>query len=73
MDLDQVRPFHFAQVGPAAPLINSQERFKSVQGAAVDVQVVWQQLADGRPPAGFVDGLGAAGPEEEIIGQTACV
>jgi hypothetical protein len=39
----------------------------------MDVKRSRQQLADGRPPAGFVDGLGAPGPEEEIIGQTAGV
>jgi hypothetical protein len=39
----------------------------------VDVKRGRQQLADGRPPEGFVDGLGAPGPEEEIIGQTACL
>ena len=37
------------------------------------VESVRQQLANGRPPAGFVDGLGAAGAEEEIIGQAARV
>jgi hypothetical protein len=39
----------------------------------MDVERGRQQLADSRPPAGFVDGLGAAGPDEEIIGQTAGV
>jgi hypothetical protein len=36
----------------------------------MDVERGRQQLADGRPPAGFVDGFSASGPEEEIIGQT---
>ncbi len=39
----------------------------------MDVERGRQQLADGRPPAGFVDGLGTPGPEEEIIGQPARV
>jgi hypothetical protein len=39
----------------------------------MDVERGRQQLADGRPPAAFVDGLGVPGPEEEIIGQTAGV
>jgi hypothetical protein len=35
MDLDQVRSFDFAQVGSATALVNSQERFERLQGAAV--------------------------------------
>jgi hypothetical protein len=39
----------------------------------MDVERLRQQLADGRPTAGVVDGLGAPGPEVKIIGQTAGV
>ena len=35
----------------------------------MDVKRGRQQFTDCRPPAGFIDGLGAAGPEGEIIGQ----
>jgi hypothetical protein len=38
--LDQVRSFHFAKICPTAALVNSQERFKGVQSAAVHVEVV---------------------------------
>ena len=37
MDLDQSRSFDLAQKGPTAPLIHSQQRFESVQGALVVV------------------------------------
>ena len=73
VQLDQVGPVDFAEVGSGASLIDAQERIKRVERRAMDVQRGWQQLADGRSPAGFVDGLGTPGPEEEIIGQTACV
>jgi hypothetical protein len=39
----------------------------------MDAKSVRQQFANGRSPAGLVDGLGATGPEKEIIGQTAGV
>ena len=73
VQLDQVGPVESAQVSPGTSLVNSQERIECLERGAVDVQSGRQQLADGRPAAGFVDGLGAPGPEEEIIGQTACV
>jgi hypothetical protein len=40
VDLDQVRSLNFAQIGPTAAFVNSQERFESVQGPAVDEEVV---------------------------------
>ena len=71
VQLDQVGPFERAQVSPGAALID-QQRVECLERCAMDVKCRRQQLADGRPPAGFVDGL-ASRPEEEIIGQTACV
>jgi hypothetical protein len=73
VQLDQVGPVERAQVSPGTSLIGSQERVECLERGAVDVQSGRQQLADGRLPAGFVDGLGAPGLEEEIIGQRACV
>ena len=73
MQLDQVGPVESAEVGSGASLVDAQERIERLERSAMDVQSVRQQFADGRPPAGFVDGLGAAGPEEEIIGQAASV
>jgi hypothetical protein len=40
MDLDDVGSFHFAEVGSTALLVNSQKRFKCIQGATVDIEVV---------------------------------
>jgi hypothetical protein len=37
----------------------------------MDVESGWQQFANYRPPAGYVDGLGTSGPKEQIIGQAA--
>jgi hypothetical protein len=37
MDLDDVRPFHLAEVGAAAPFVDAQQRLKRVERAAVDV------------------------------------
>jgi hypothetical protein len=51
----------------------SPRSLECIERGTVDIERGRQQLADGRPPAGVVDGLGALGPEEEIIGQTACV
>jgi hypothetical protein len=65
MNLDEVRPFDFAKDGPAAALVDAQEWLQSIQGAAVDVQVVWQQLADPGALAGLVDGGRVAGLEQQ--------
>jgi hypothetical protein len=73
VQLDQVGPVERTEVGSGTSLVNSQERVERLERRAMDVERGRQQFADGRPPAGFVDGLGAPGPEEEIIGQTACV
>jgi hypothetical protein len=73
VQLDQVGPVERSQVSPGTSLVNSQERVERLERRAMDVERGRQQLADGRPPAGFVDGLGAPGPEKEIIGQTAGV
>ena len=73
VQLDQVGPVDLAQVGPGASLVDAEQRVERLERGAMDVEGVRQQLADGRPPAGFVDGLGVAGPEEQIIGQAAGV
>jgi hypothetical protein len=73
VQLDQVGSVERSQISPGATLVNAQERVECIERGAVDIECGRQQLADGRPPAGVVDGLGAPGPEEEIIGQTACV
>jgi hypothetical protein len=71
VDLDDVGPLDLAPEGPAAALVHPQERLQLVQGAAVDVEIVGQQLADGRALAGLVDGLGVAGLVEEFVGLAA--
>jgi hypothetical protein len=73
VQLDQVGPVERAQVRSGTSLVNSQERVECLERGLMDVERGRQQLADGRPTAGFIDGLGAPGPEEKIIGQTACV
>ena len=55
VNLDDVSPFHLAEVGAAAALVDAQDRLQRVEGAAVDVQVIGQQLANARAPAGLVD------------------
>jgi hypothetical protein len=71
VQLDQVGAVERSQVGSDASLVDAQERVECLERGAVDVKRSRRQLADVRPPAGFADGLGAPGPEEEIIGQTA--
>jgi hypothetical protein len=56
-------------LGAGAPLVDAQQWFEGLERGAVDVERVRQQLADGRPPAGFVEGLRVSGPEEQIIGH----
>ena len=73
VQLDQVGTVECSQVSPGAALIDAQKRVECLERRAMDVERGRQQLADRRPQAGFVDGLGATSPEEEIIGQTACV
>jgi hypothetical protein len=70
VQLDQGGPVERAEVSSGASLVNAQKRIECLERRAMDVERGRQQLGDGRPPAGFVDGLGAPGPEEEIIGQT---
>jgi hypothetical protein len=73
VQLDQVGPVESPQIGSCTSLIDSRERVECLERGAMDVECSRQQRADGRPPARFIDGLGAPGPEEKIIGQTACV
>ena len=54
VQLDDVRPLDLAEVGPAAALVDAQERLQRLQGAAVDVKVVRQELAHGGAGAGLV-------------------
>jgi hypothetical protein len=71
VQLDQVGPIDFSQVCTGASLVNAQKRIERIERGPMDVESARQQFADGRSAAGFVDGLGAAGPEEDVIGQAA--
>ena len=71
MNLDDVGPFHVAEVGPAAALIDTQERFESVQGAAMDVEVVRQVFAHGGTLTSFINGGRVPGLEEQVVGSLA--
>ncbi len=71
--LDQVGTVEYAEVCPRAALVDAQQRVECLERGAMDIKRGRQQLANGRSSAGFVDGLGTPGPEEEIIGQTASV
>ena len=70
VQLDQVGSVENAEIRPGAALVDAQEVVECLERGAVDVERGRQQLAHGRPPAGFVDRFGVSGPEEEIIGQT---
>jgi hypothetical protein len=37
----------------------------------MDVEGIGQELADGGAAAGVVDGLGVAGPEQQVVGPAA--
>jgi hypothetical protein len=54
-------------------LVNAQQRLQLFHGALVHVQVVRQQLADGRAAAGLVDGARIARPEQQVVGLPACL
>jgi len=71
MDLDDVGALHVAEVGPAAALVNTQERFEGVQGTSMDVEVVRQELAHGRALARLIDGGRVSGLEEQGVGSLA--
>jgi hypothetical protein len=55
VDLDDVGSFDLAQVSPAAPLVDTKKRLKVVQGAAVDVQVVGEDLIPDLAPSSKQD------------------
>jgi hypothetical protein len=71
VELDQVGALDLAEVGPGAALVDAKERVEGLQGRAVDVEGIRQELADGTTPAGVVDGVGVAGPEEQLVGPAA--
>jgi hypothetical protein len=73
VQFDRVCPVESSEVGSGASLVDAQQRVERRERSAMDVESVRQQFADGRTPAGFVDGLGAAGPEKKIVGQAASV
>ncbi len=66
VQLDDVGPFDLAEVGAAAALVDAQQRVEAVEGGAVDVEVVGQELADGGAAAGVV------GPEARKKGPCRC-
>jgi hypothetical protein len=68
MDLDDVRPLDLAQKGPATPFVDAQDQ--GIERRAVDIQVVGQQLADGRAPARRVPGREQEGVR---LGASLCV
>jgi hypothetical protein len=71
VQFDQVGPVESAEVGLSTSLVNAQKRIEGLERGTMDVESVRQQFADGRPLTRFVDGVGAASPEKEIIGQAA--
>src|SRR5262249_30670101 len=71
VNLDDVSPFHIAEIGPATALVNPQERLQQVQGAAVDVKVVGQLLTDGGAAARLVESTVIPCPEEQFVGSLA--
>jgi hypothetical protein len=73
VELDQVGAFDLAQVGAGAALVGAEERAQGLQGTAVDVQGIREELADGGAAAGVVDGFGVAGPEQPVVGPPAAV
>ena len=56
VELDQVGALDLAEVGPGAALVDAEQRVEGLQGGAVDVEGIGQELADGRASAGVVDG-----------------
>ena len=73
VELDQVGALDLAEVGAGAALVDAEQRVEGLQGGAVDVQGIGQELADGRSAAGVVDGVGVAGPEQQVVGPPAAV
>ncbi len=73
VQLDQVRALNLPEIRPGASLVDAEQRVERVQGAAMDVEGVGQELADGRASADVVDGLGVAGLEQPVVGQSAGV
>ncbi len=56
MDFDDVGAFHVAEIGMAAALVDIQERIESIQGMAVDVEVVRKEPTERGALAGVADG-----------------
>ena len=73
VELDQVGALDLAEVGAGAALVDAEQRVEGLQGGAVDVQGVGQELADGRSAAGVIDRVGVAGPEQQVVGPSAAV
>ena len=71
VQLDQVGPLDLAEVGAGAALVDAEQRVERIEGGAMDVEGIRQELAHGRPSAGVVNGLGVADPEEPIVGLPA--
>ena len=73
VQLDQVGPLDLTEVGAGAALVDAEQRVERFEGTAMDVEGIRQELAHGRASAGVVNGLGIAGPEESVVGQSAGV
>jgi hypothetical protein len=71
VNLDEVGPFDLAEKGPAAALVDAQDRLQRGQGGAVDLDVIGQELADRRAGASGIDGGGVTGLEQEGVGLSA--
>ena len=71
MDLDNVGALHVTKERPSASLVDSKERFKGIECAAVNVEVVWKMLAHRRTLARLVDRRGVSRPEKQFVGLPA--
>jgi peroxiredoxin len=72
MQFEDVGPLDLAQVGPAAALVNPQQRFQGVEGAAVDVQGAREQFGAHREAGGGAHGQGKSrvATAEKVEGES---
>ena len=73
VEFDQVGALDLTEVGPRAALVDAEQRVEGLQGRAVDVERIGQELADSRAAAGVVDRFGVAGPEEQVVDPASAV
>jgi hypothetical protein len=71
VNLDDVRPFHLAELGSATAFVYPQQWLKRIEGASVNVQVIRKEFPHCRSLGRLVDGICVSCLEKQLIGFAA--